>query len=433
MSWWHKSHARAARPRAVAGSVRITVVALMLAALLALPARSSATSVRALAPYHFAVLASFTGPFSDVGQAMWEGAKAGELAVNASGGIMGHKLIVDLVDTVGDPADAVTALNKEIAFNHPIGCVGPTTSEIFGIKSILDRNHLPFMFEGGSTVFDTNTDKYLWRSNPSDSQLGVAMAAWALKTHYKTAALMFSVEQSAQTLTVPLQKTFKKNGGKVVAVVQLAIGQTSYRSEVTKVVNAHPQVIFIQTEPTSAGALFSNFKELNGLRTPFIGTDLTGGSDFIKAVTPQVAHAHLVSAVGSSAPGGGATYFNQFYAKAWHHQPKASANYAYDGAVDLALAIDKAGSTNPDKIVAAIPAVSNPPGTKVYSYAQGVAALKKGTKINYDGASGPTDYNMNHNVLGPFDIVQAQTDGSLKTLYTFSAAQLGKVIAGKGV
>jgi branched-chain amino acid transport system substrate-binding protein len=413
----------------------LALATVIVAGLLGMPARSAASSVQAPAVYHFAVLASYTGPFSDVGQAMWEGAKDGEAAVNASGGILGHKLVVDLVDTIGDPADAVTALNKEIAFNHPIGCIGPTTSEIFGVHNILDRDHLPFMFEGGSTVFDNNTDKYLWRSNPSDSQLSVAMAAWAIKMHYKTAALMFSVEQSAQTLTVPLQRTYKKNGGKVVAVVALSIGQTSYRSEVLKVVHARPraQVIFLQTEPTSAGALFSNFKELNNMAIPFIGTDLTAGSDFIKAVTPRIAHAHIVSAVGSSAPGGGGSVFLQFNAKVWKHQPLASANYAYDGVVDLALAIDKAGTTNPDKIVAAIPVVSNPPGKEVISYAQGVAALARGLKINYEGASGPTDYDKYHNVLGPFDIVQAQNDGSIKTLYTFSAEQLANVIAGKGV
>jgi branched-chain amino acid transport system substrate-binding protein len=384
-------------------------------------------------PMHFAVLASYTGNFSDVGQAMWEGAKAGAAAVNASGGVMGRKVIVDLVDTVGDPADAVPALNKELATNKPVGAIGPTTSEIFGLQQILDRNHLPFMFEGGCTCFDNNKDKYLWRSNPSDSQLGVAMAAWALKQGYKSGVLTFSTEQSAQTLKGIVKDTFTKNGGKILAEVNLTPAQSSYRSEILQVVNTHPDVVFVQTEPTSAGAYLSDFKQLDNLSIPFVGTDLTAGSDFIKAITPAVAHDHFVSAVGSSAPGGGADAFNKFYAQTWHHQALASANYAYDGVVDLALAMDKAGSTDPNAVVTAIPQVSNPPGTKVVNYATGQTDIKAGTKINYEGASGPTDYNSFHNVYGPFDMVQADPSGNLTTLITFTAAQLQAVNSGKGL
>jgi branched-chain amino acid transport system substrate-binding protein len=384
-------------------------------------------------PMHFAVLASFTGNFSDVGQAMWEGAKAGAAAVNASGGILGRKVVVDLVDTVGDPADAVPALNKELATNKPVGAIGPTTSEIFGLQQILDRNHLPFMFEGGCTCFDNNKDKYLWRSNPSDSQLGVAMAAWALKQGYKSGVLTFSTEQSAQTLKGIVKDTFTKNGGKILAEVNLTPAQSSYRSEILQVVNTHPDVVFVQTEPTSAGAYLSDFRQLDNLSIPFVGTDLTAGGDFIKAITPAVAHDHFVSAVGSSAPGGGADAFNKFYAQTWHHPALASANYAYDGVVDLALAMDKAGSTDPNAILTAIPQVSNPPGTKVVNYATGQTDIKAGTKINYEGASGPTDYNSVHNVYGPFDMVQSDPSGNLTTLITFTAAQLQAVNSGKGL
>jgi branched-chain amino acid transport system substrate-binding protein len=409
-----------------------TLGALLVGATACLSGGSSSSSSGG-GPLHFAVLASYTGNFSDVGQAMWEGAKAGAAAVNASGGIMGRKLVVDLVDTVGDPADAVPALNKELVANKPVGAIGPTTSEIFGLQPILDRNHLPYMFEGGCTCFDNNKDKYLWRNNPSDSQLGVAMAAWALKQGYKSGAVTFSTEQSAQTLKGIVKDSFTKNGGKIVAEVNLTPAQSSYRSEILQVVNAHPDVVFVQTEPTSAGAYLSDFKQLDNLSIPFVGSDLTAGSDFIKAITPAVAHDHFVSAVGSSAPGGGADAFNKFYAQTWHHQPLASANYAYDGVVDLALAMDKAGSTDPSQILSAIPAVSNPPGTQVVSYATGLADINAGKKIKYQGASGPMTFNQFHNVFGPFDIVQSDPSGNLTTLITFNAEQLQRVTTGKGL
>ena len=54
-----------------------------------------------------------------------------------------------------------------------------------------------------------------------------------------------------------------------------------------------------------------------------------------------------------------------------------------------------------------------------------MAALKAGTKIRYDGASGPYDYNDQHNIFGAFDVVQADADtGKLVTIQTLSADEL---------
>jgi branched-chain amino acid transport system substrate-binding protein len=65
-----------------------------------------------------------------------------------------------------------------------------------------------------------------------------------------------------------------------------------------------------------------------------------------------------------------------------------------------ALAMTAAKTTNARVWVNKIKAISNPPGAKCYFYSQCVALLKKGKKINYEGATGPEDFNKFHNVLG---------------------------------
>lgn len=378
-------------------------------------------------PIHVAVVTSLTGTYSEIGTAMLQGAKAGAREVNDAGGILGRKLVLDPADTVGDPADAVPAFNKVVATGHPAGIIGPTTLEIFALRPLINRHHLVDMFNGGSTLFDHNTDKWIWRINASDSQLGVAMALFGYKKGFRRAAVMFSTEQSAQTLKPVVAHTFKKLGGKIVADVNVTPNQTSYRSEVLKVVNAHPQVIFTQMEPTTASVALSNFREINNLSVPFIGTDVTAGSDWVKAVTPAIAHKVVWSVQGSSAPGGGGTWFRRYNRLVNHRAPLAGANYAYDGVIDLALAIDKARSTNSGKIIAQFFKVSNPPGLTVTNYRAALRALKRGKKINYDGASGPMDFNKYHNVSGPWDVVRSDRKGNLQTVVTLSAKEVGKI------
>jgi branched-chain amino acid transport system substrate-binding protein len=183
-------------------------------------------------------------------------------------------------------------------------------------------------------------------------------------------------------------------------------------------------VIFTQMEPSTAAPFFQNLQELGALNIPMVGSDITAGSDFIDAVTPEAAHQVLVSATGADVTGAAADAFKKYYAQLYTHQPLSDANYGYDATIVLALAIVKAGTTDGAQVAAAIPQVSSPPGTTVATFADGVAALKAGTKINYDGASGPMDYNDQHNVFGPFDIVQADTSGKMVTVQTLSAAEL---------
>jgi branched-chain amino acid transport system substrate-binding protein len=118
--------------------------------------------------------------------------------------------------------------------------------------------------------------------------------------------------------------------------------------------------------------------------------------------------------------------FKQFYSKLYTHEPLADSNYAYDATIILALAMTKAQGTDGPQVAAAIPQVaSSPGGDAITNYKDGVAALKAGKKTRYEGAAGPYDYNDQHNVFGPFDVVQADADtGKMKTIQTLSAEEL---------
>lgn len=396
----------------VTGWVRKALTIGCAVGLIGLLGAGSATAA-ATGPIPFGVLTAFTGRLSDLGAAMIQGAKVAELAVSSAGGILGRKLTLATADTQGDSADAVPAVNKLIGVDHVVVIIGPETEEYYSTRPIWTRYKIPTQMQGGDVALDHETNPYFWRDSPSDSQLSVAMALYAYKKGYRTGALMMYTETSAQTLKAPLRKTFEKLGGKIVADVNVQAGGTSYRSEVVKLIAAHPQVIFTQTDPATAAVIFRNFKELNNLAIPFIGTDLTGGDDYLKAITYPVANVHLISVYGTSVEGKGNDTFMAFFKKLYPgKEPLANANYAYDAVISSALAIVKAGSTDGDKINAAMIAVTNPPGTKCYGYAECLALLRAGKKINYEGASGSLDYNKYHNVFGPYGAFQVDLKGT---------------------
>lgn len=387
---------------------------------------SNSTATTSAGPVTMGVLSCFTGTLASLGQAMLQGAQVAQRAINESGGILGRKLNLAHADTQCDEADAVPAVRQLLATQNLVGIIGPETQEINAVAPIVSSAKIPDEFQGGSTLFDHNANPWLWRDSPSDSQLGVAMALYAHKKGYQKAALLFYSDIAAQTFIKPITATWQKLGGQVVSNITVAPDQTSYRTQAQQIINAHPDVIFTQTDAATAAVMFQNFKELDNLAIPFVGTDVTGVDEYLKAITYPIAQAHLTSVYGTSVTGQANDAFNQVFAAQFGSsaQPLANANYAYDAVISLALAIDKAGSTSGTAVNAAMTSVTNPPGTQCYTYKDCQTQLKAGTKINYEGASGDINYNQYHNVFGPYGAFQVNSAGQEQQVMLLSATDL---------
>ena len=414
---------RAGARRALAGSV---AAAFVLAACGG--TSNSPSGQKPTGPVTMGVLSCFTGTLASLGAAMLQGSQVAQKAINDAGGILGQQLNLNHADTQCDEADSVPAVRQLLAASQVVGIIGPETQEINAVAPIVTSAKVPTQFQGGSTLFDRNTNQWLWRDSPSDSQLGVAMALYAYKKGYRKAALVFYSDIAAQTFPPPITATFKKLGGSIVSSITIAPDQTSYRTQVQQVIGTSPDVIFTQTDAPTAAVLFRNFKELNNLAIPFVGTDVTGGDDYLKAITYPVAHDHLISIYGTSVSGAAADEFNKDFAAVFgaNQQPLANANYAYDSVISQALAIDKANSIAGTDINSAMTSVTNPPGTQCYTYKTCMDLIKAGTKINYEGASGPLDYNQYHNTFGPYGAFQQDPGtGQQVQVQVMSAQELG--------
>lgn len=368
-----------------------------------------------------------TGEFASFGQGALQGLKAGVDQVNSGGGVLGHSFNLIVADSTSDPVDAIPAATKLINVNHVLfedGVAGPLAD---ATVSAFTKAKIPFLTPGGDVNFDKNTNPYVWRLTPSDSQLGVAMAVYAHHKHYKRAALMFTNGSTATGLAAVVKRSFQALGGSVVSSVTLQPDLSSYQAEVSRTIAAHPDVILVEMDAPTAGVVFHEMNSQNGLKIPLVGTDEDIGADFLKAVGAPLARKALVSLEGGTYKSPAANVFAKAIKKTSNKAPIANAQYTYDGIVIAALAMNASHGVTTDALNRGIRKVTAPGGKKVYSYTQGVAALKGGKRITYIGASGPFYFNKYHNVFGPFIAVKVAANGSsYRTVATFSPTQLEK-------
>ena len=416
------------RPKLIGRSIGACAAAILLAACASSSTGASGGGTAAPSgTITYGVLSCFTGRLASLGQAMLQGAKVAQSEINSAGGVLGHKVALVTGDTSCDVADGVTATNQMLTKNVS-GVIGPETQEINGVEPILDAQHIVDEFQGGDTARDHQKDPYFFRDSPSDSQLGVAMALYAHNKGYKRAVMLFYSDPAAQTFLKPVSQTFTKLGGTILKTIIVTPDQTSYLSQVRAAIAVHPQVIFTQEDPPTAAVLFREFKQLGGGSIPWVGTDVTSGSDYLKAIGYPTAHATLTSVYGTSVTGTASSDFLSLFNKLYPSQksvgPLANANYAYDAVISLALADDYAKTTNGTTVAHDMTKVTNPPGTMCFTYTSCVRLLKAGTKINYQGASGSLDYNKYNNTFGPYGAFQSTLTGVEKQVTVMTANQL---------
>lgn len=386
----------------------------------------------------------FSGPDASFGDLALSGCYPAVYAVNSAGGAMGHKLACTTSDTRGDPVDAVPAANALVAHSSNVVAVfGPSSDEVLSTEPLLEKAKLPTFLMAGLSQYDYQTNPYYWRLTPADAAEGVAMAAWAKEHGYTRAAAVFATGTTSQGDGPASINGFKALGGKIVANVSLTPGQPSYNTEVSQVVNAHPQVIFFTAPADTSATFFAELHQLNnGVIPPTLVTEVAEEPGWISAVSGAIGLPTLekqFAAMEAATPPTTIPGWGAFH-KALYGSPAKVPNVSqyvddpftlsyYDAGILVALAMDETHSTNPAVFNSAILGLATPGAGKtvVHTYAAGQAAIAKGKKVAFIGASGNLYINKHHNVAGAFAAVSEGT--SPHRIALVSAALMAKAAA----
>ncbi|MEM8700668.1 MAG: ABC transporter substrate-binding protein [Pseudomonadota bacterium] len=246
--------------------------------------------------------------------------------------------------------------------------------------------------------FGGNAGEPLFRGSPMDSAQGAAALLHA-KNAGKTSVVFVATEAAGSQLQKNAAvKAAEKLGITVLDSIDIQPNQSNYRSVVSKIANQKPEAVIVFSAPADGGAFVKNAAEA-GNSWFIIGTSEWQEPGFIQTATKAAAskHEEVVLAAFSNA-GGPAWAFYEPTAKDSKYIDKigdAGNSYAiqyYDLLVASALAIEKAGSLDADAWVKAMYDVTGGDGKVVHTYADGLAAIRAGEEINYDGVTGTMDY-----------------------------------------
>lgn len=436
------------RPARLAAAAAATALVLALAACAASAKNSggSASSGPASSSKTLTVadVAPFSGPDANLGPTYLASCYGATSAINQAGGVLGHTLRCKSVDTRGEPADAVPAVNQMFASTPDLALViGCTSDEAASVAPIVNSRKMAMFCMTGQSEFDSVHYPYFFRLVPPDLEESYAMVVIAQQLHYKRIALAFGNDIGSQTFVQPAIAALKKAGITLTTNQTLDLKASTFRTEAEAIVQSHPDAIMTEALGAADPTLFSEIKQLNGGKMiPIIGTSAAIAPAFFKSAAAAVGAANLAAGfhadnlvVESSGPGYAA--FKTALLSQQGKVPGATGDFTtylsapggvhlYDGINLAALAMLMSKSTSPSVYAPDIIKIGNGvPGAQLcYSFAQCATALKAGKQIRYEGPGGPTNFDSFHDSTGIFQVDTYSANGQVNVTGNITAAEL---------
>ena len=399
---------------------------------------------------------ALTGTGAPAGQPAQQGTRVAQQQINSLGGVLGKKVVFEIVDDRTDNAVTKTVFEGFFGRKLPV-VLGPSASG----QAIEGQNQakaagFPLISPSASTPVTTLAepakDRFFFRTAPSHALQAKAIAIRLFKGIGKATPLgdagagdggapsagtcrkMVVITQDdayGNPIAAGITETMKALGAEAPTVIKVASAPAaSYDAQVAELIAAKADCQVVASFPAVGTVYMRAFRKATATDTSrdwstfvSMGSNAMKNADALISARDNPADPQSASSMEGmylmnfdlSPKTPQANEFKNVFDVTVGSDPKAdlpgySANQ-YDAAILAVLAIQRAGTTTDGtKIRDALFEVSRPPGA-AYSpakLADALVALRGGADIDYDGASGPVNFDDYGEVLANFVVFRVQ-------------------------
>ncbi|MDE0046039.1 MAG: ABC transporter substrate-binding protein [bacterium] len=377
-----------------------------------------------LPPLVIGHLNALTGSLSYFGVSHGNAADLAASHINRAGGIQGGSVVIINRDTGVNPVQGVDAARALVDVESVAAIVGALASGVtIPVATSVTAPNQTLQISHSSTapsITALEDDDFLFRTTVSDAAQGVVLGRLAWEQGYRSAGIMYINNAYGQGLAERFTQTFTELGGTVTGSVPHEDSQPTFTSELEKATEGNPDVLVTVSYPGQAEIYLREALEGDYADT-FLFVDGVKSDDMVQAIGGGKLDGTLGTAPGAPDSPDRQAFYNAYTLTFGVDAPQEPyLAETYDAVVLIALAAAKAGTTTDSVAIRdALRDVANPPGEVV---GPGLAGIQKalsliasGQDINYEGASGPVDFDENGDVSGPIEVWTVEGDAVKST------------------
>lgn len=307
---------------------------------------------------------SMTGGQATFGQSTHNGIMLAVDEINAAGGVNGRKLKVLLEDDQSKQDEAANAVTKLISQNNVVAVLGEVaSSNSLAAAPVCQNNKVPMITPSSTNPSVTQKGDYIFRMCFLDDYQGQAMARYVANTLNvkKVAVLIDSKSDYSTGLAGFFSAAFKEAGGNIVLTQSYAQGDSDFRSQLTAIKAAGPDLIYVPGYYNDIGQIAMQARDL-GMQQPLAGGDGWESPKLIEIGGKALEGCFYSNHYFAADPSPVVRDFVEKYKQKNNATPDALAALAYDAARVLADAIKRAGKVDGPALRDAIAATKGFPG-----------------------------------------------------------------------
>ncbi|HWP80926.1 MAG TPA: ABC transporter substrate-binding protein [Candidatus Acidoferrum sp.] len=307
------------------------------------------------------VLAPLTGGVAVYGTASANGTKLAAKEINAAGGINGMQIELEVMDEKGDVTEAMNAYNllMEKGIMALIGDV--TTKPCLAVADLALEDGIPMITPTGTGADITLVGPNIFRTCFIDPTQGKVMATFAAENLAATkVAVMYNTSDDYSSgCAAAFKAKAEELGLEVVDYLGYGADDQDFRTQLTTLMEAQVDAIFCPDYYNTDALIAVQAREI-GYTGALLGAD---GWDGVIGATPEDKVAALnncffANHYSTEDTNPVVVNFLAAYKTEYSEDANSFAALGYDTMYILKAAIEKAGSTDSDAIVAALNEIS---------------------------------------------------------------------------
>lgn len=330
-------------------------------------------------PIVIGAIVSATGPNSALGAQERNVFVMMETVINDGGGILGRPVEILIEDDESDAQKAVTAANRLIDQKKAVAIIAATGSApTLAVKPITAEKGLPqISMAAANDVTDVPPAEWIWRTPHKDAMAAArALKYVAESLGVKKIAILHDENAFGSSGAAEIEKSAPSLGLDIVAKESYKTADTDVTAQLTKIKGAAPEVLIVWGTNPGPALAAKNLKQL-GMGIPYVGSHGIANKTFIElagdaaeGVVFPAGRLLVPSSITEPSQKAVTDGFIANYQAAYNGEsPNAFAGYAFEAITLLASAIERAGSTEPAALQAALNSTQDFAGPDgIYNY-----------------------------------------------------------------
>ena len=364
-----------------------------------------------------------TGSLAYLGPPEFAGVDLAVKEIDAAGGVLGQPV----VNEYGDSGDTETDIASQTVDSHlqkgVQAIIGAASSGVTftvidkitsnGVLQISPANTAP-------SLTDYPDNGLYFRTAPSDALQGAVQAGNAIDNGFTSGATIARKDPYGEGLQNAFIAEFEAGGGTITTALTYDPTAASFEAEVAEIAAGNPEFVQVVGFDESVKLIQEMIKQGVGPQDVQIyladgNLSTTAFKDFPKDT--------MTGVIGTVPTGDPSVDVEAFNGRLLEQDPAltdfAYGAQAYDATVLVALAAEYAGCADGTAIAAAMPMIANADagGEACGTYADCLAIIQAGGQPNYDGVTGPLDFNeYGDPKAATIDVVQYLTNTKFESI-----------------